>query len=142
MEKDPRRPVKLYQHGVVIFGGSALPRKKCRPSEKLKPGKGSGGINGVSDEATGKTLLESLPLLPLGEGQRDQQPPEKSGNDNDQALIAVSPPDAETQQSESFEDECRAIAAALEQWHDRHELSADLDELIKEGRMIYEQFRQ
>lgn len=139
VEKDPKRPVKLYQHGAVIFGGSALPRKKCRPSEKLSPEKGSGAIDSVSDEATDKTLLETLPLV---EDQRDQQPPEPDEDDNDQALIAVSPPDGDTQQSESFEDECRAIAAALAQRHDRHETSVDLNELIKEGRTIYEQFRQ
>lgn len=100
VEKDPKRPVKLYQHGAVIFGGSALPRKKCRPSKKKEPEKDPGAINGVSIEAT------------------------------------------DTQQTESFVEECRALAAALAQRHDRHENSADVDELIKEGRAIFEQFRQ
>lgn len=139
MEKNPKRPVKLYQHGAVIFGGSALPREKCRPSENLSPEKGSGAINGVSDEDTGKTLLGSPPLI---DNQRDQQSPEPDEDDNDQALIAVSPQRVDSQQSESFEGECRAIAAALAQRHDRHETSDDLDELIKEGRAIFEQFRQ
>lgn len=139
VEKNPKRPVKLYQHGAVIFGGSALPREKCRPSENLSPEKGSGAINGVSDEDTGKTLLGSPPLI---DNQRDQQSPEPDEDDNDQALIAVSPQRVDSQQSESFEGECRAIAAALAQRHDRHETSDDLDELINEGRAIFEQFRQ
>ena len=140
MDKDPKRPVKLHYGGAVVFGCSALPRKKCRPPKKSIFEKGSGANNDVSDDVTGNMSPDSLPLEP---GQRDhQQPPQPSEDGDDQASVQVSPSGVETQQIVSFEDECRAIAAALTQRHNRHETSVGLDDLIKKGRAIYEQSRQ
>ncbi len=140
VDKDPTRPVKLPRGGAVVFGSNPSPRKKCPPPKASDPKKNMV----VSDKAVGDTSTESPPLELLSGGQRDdQQSPEPSNDDTGQQLIpASSSPDNETQQSGSFEEDCRAVTAALAQRHDKHEASIDLDDLIKEGRAMYNRYQQ
>ena len=72
----------------------------------------------------------------------DQQSSKKGDHEDSQALVQVSPTGEAVQGSESFEEDCRAVVAALAQRQDRHESPIELDELIREGRGIYYKFRE
>ena len=137
VDKDPNRPVKLPDGGAVVFGRNPAQRKRCRRPKASEPEKSLV----LSDEAVHDTSTERPPLDLLCSD--DQQCPEPADDNTVQVLIPTSSsPGSETQQSGSFEEDCRAIAAALAQRHDKHEMTLDLDVLIEEGRAIYNRYRQ
>ena len=140
VEKDPTRPSKLPHGGAAIFGRNPGPRKRCRPPKASDPEKSLV----VSDEAVHGTSTECAPLDMLSPDQLDNQHcPEPADDSIGQALVPTSSsPGHRTQQSGSFEEDCRAVAVALAERHDKHETSIDLDDLIEEGRAIYNRYRQ
>ena len=132
VDKDLTCPLKLPDGGAVVFGRNPAPRKRCRRPKASEPEKSLV----LSDEAVHDTSTERSPLDLLCSD--DQQCPEPADDYTVQALVPTSSsPGNETQQSGSFEEDCRAIAAALAQRHDKHEMTIDLDVLLEEGRAIY-----
>ena len=96
---------------------------------------------GVPDETAGSISTKSLPVNPLSADQNDHHTLETVDED-DHVLFAVSSSNRKTQQSPVFDAEDRAIAAALARRQRKHQSPVEFDELIKEGRLIYDQFRQ
>ena len=96
--------------------------------------------SGVSNETARSISTKSLPLDPRGVGQHDQHSP-KIVDGDEQASGPVSSRE-KTQQSPVFEQDYRAMAAALALRQNKHQSPVDLDELIQEGRLICNQFRQ
>lgn len=140
VDQNPNRPVKLHDGGAIVFGRNASPRKRCRLPKSSSPEKGLVATDGISDETAGSISTMSLPFDSLSVSQRDQRIP-VTVDDNDRAPVPVSSSGGEMHQGLSFEEDCRAIAAALAQRHDKQPSPVEIDELIQEGRAIYDQFR-
>ena len=139
VDKNPNRPLRLPHSGAVVFGSFLGPRKKCRPLKVSSPEKGSV----VADQPVGDTSTERPRSDSSSWYHHDgPEPLELANDDTDESLVPASSPSNETQQSGSFEEDCRAVFTALALRYDKHESSVDLDELIKDGRAIYNQCQQ
>ena len=95
---------------------------------------------GVSNETARSISTKSPPSNPLRIDKHDQHS-SKMVNGNEQASGSVSS-GGKTRESPSFDQDYRAMAAALALRQNRHQSPADLDELVQEGRLICDQFRR
>ena len=94
----------------------------------------------VSNETARSISTKSPPSHPLRINDHDQHS-SKIVNGNEQAPGPVSS-GRKTQKSPSFDQDYRAMAAALALRQNSHQSPADLDELVQEGRLICDQFRR
>lgn len=96
---------------------------------------------GVSDETAPRISTKSPPLHLRRIDPHDQQY-SKAVSGNEQVSGPVSFSGRKTRKSSSFDQEYRAMAAALAIRQNKHQSAADLDELVQEGRLICDQFRR
>ena len=119
----------------------ANPQERCQTPEASIFDKGSVVVGGdILDENAGNISLKPLASDPLNVSQTDQ--PSPKAIDSDGASCSVSLPCGEVQQNPSIEEVRRARAVALAQRQSRHQSPSELNQLILEGQLIYDQFRQ
>lgn len=129
----------LPRDGMLVTN----PHERCQTPEASNSEKGSIAIDGgVSDGTASSIATKPLASDPLSVGQNDEQPSQEAIDDSDQASLSVSLSRREVQQRPSIEEVCRARAVALAQRQNRHQSPSELNELILEGQLIYDQFRQ
>ena len=104
--------------------------------------KGSVAVGGdILDETASNISVKPLASDPLSVSQTDEPSP-KAFDDSDGASCSVSLSCGEMQQKPSIEEVRRARAVALAQRQSRHQSPSELNQLILEGQLIYDQFRQ
>ena len=96
---------------------------------------------GVSQQTGRGFSTKSPPLDPLRIDWHDRHNAKILGG-NEQVSYRASSSGRKTRKSPSFDQNYRAMAAALAIRQNRHQSPADLDELIHEGRLICDQFRR
>lgn len=117
------------------------PQEICQTPEASNFDEGSVAVGGdILDETAGNISFKPLASDPLSVSQTDE--PSPKAIDSDRASCSVSLPGEEVQQSPSIEEVRRARAVALAQRQSRHQAPSELDQLILEGQLIYDQFRQ
>ena len=118
------------------------PQERCQTPGASTSDKGSVGIGGgVQDETAGNISIKPLASDPPSLSQTDEPSP-KPIDDSDGASCSVSLSCREVQQHPSIEEICRARAVALAQRQSRHQSPSELNQLILEGQLIYDQFRR
>ena len=128
----------LPRDGMLVTN----PHERCQTLETSSSEKGSVAIGGgVSDETAGSISTKPLASDPLSVTQIDEHSQEAI-DDSDPAAFSVSLSSRKVQQSPSIEEVCRARAVALAQRQSRHQSPSELNQLILEGQLIYDQFRQ
>ena len=117
------------------------PQERCLTPEASGFDKGSVAVGGdILDETAGNISSKSLTSDPLSVSQTDE--PSPKAIDSNEASCSVSLPCGEVQQHPSIEEVRRARAVALAQRQSRHQSPSELNQLILEGQLIYDQFRQ
>ena len=118
------------------------PQERCQTPEAPSSDKGSVAIGGsVFDETAGNISIKPLASDPPSVSQTDEPSPEAI-DDKDGASGSGSLSYREVQRSPSIEEVCRARAVALARRQSRHKSPSELNQLILEGQLIYDQFRQ
>ena len=128
----------LPRHEMLVTS----PHERCQTPEASTSDKGSvttGG--GVPDETTSNISIKPLASDGLSVGQTDEPSP-AAIDDGDGVSGSGSLSCREVQQSPSIEEIGRARAVALAQRQSRHQSASELNQLILEGQLIYDQFRQ
>ena len=118
------------------------PQERCQMPEASTSDKGSVAIGGgVPDETADNISINPLASDPPSVSQTDE-PSAEAIDDSDGVSCSVSLSCREVQQNLSIEETCRARAVALAQRQSRHQSPSELNQLILEGQLIYDQFRQ
>ena len=118
------------------------PQERRQTSEASSSDKVSVAVSGgVPDETASNISVEPLASDPLSVSQADGPSP-KAVDGSDGAPCSVSLSCGEMQQKPSIEEVRRARAVALAQRQSRHQSPSELNQLILEGQLIYDQFRQ
>ena len=97
--------------------------------------------DGVSNETARSISTKPPPLDPLRIDWHDRHNSKILGG-NKPVSGPVSSSGRKTRNNPSFDQDYRAMAAALAIRQNRHQSPADLDELVQEGRLICDQFRR
>ena len=134
-----RNVVEVLPRGELLVTN---PQERSQTPEASTSDKGSVAIGGGDpDETAGNISIKPLASDPLSVSQTEEHSPEAI-DDSEGASGSGSLSCREVQRSPSIEDICRARAVALARRQSRHQSPYELNQLILEGQLIYDKFRQ